>query len=238
MTGFDVWRKSTLRFPFGLQRVESLAEFGLGVFGTFNGLYVLKETIENIIIAFSTEEAVIEGSSGGHHHHHHYIEADPHRYVLFTAKLIRRVSPGGIDVPVLLLFLSTLYLTTTLSPHARTSKLVGLRLDYLTLLFTFVIFMIPLLGIPPLHSIDRSISLLIAFIMIAIGLRTGKVWGLILLSIPSKDERYLIKQVSHMQLSLTIDFFSKWSYWTRKSQDVSDNPSIWCSNVHYSNYWR
>jgi divalent metal cation (Fe/Co/Zn/Cd) transporter len=79
MKGFDVWRTGTLRFPFGLQRLETLAEFGLGIFGTFNGLYVLKETIEDIIIGFSTVEVVFEGSSGGHHHHHHYIEADPHR---------------------------------------------------------------------------------------------------------------------------------------------------------------
>ena len=49
MSGFDVWRTGTLRFPFGLQRVESLAEFGLGVFGTFGGFYVLKETIEDIM---------------------------------------------------------------------------------------------------------------------------------------------------------------------------------------------
>ena len=80
MAGFDVWRTGTLRFPFGLQRIESLAEFGLGVLCTFNGLYVLKETIEDIIISFSREEVHFEGSAGGHHHHHHhYVEADPHR---------------------------------------------------------------------------------------------------------------------------------------------------------------
>jgi divalent metal cation (Fe/Co/Zn/Cd) transporter len=79
MTGFDVWRTSTLRFPFGLQRLECLAEFGLGVSCTFNGLYLLKETIEDIIIALSAEEILVEGSPGGHHHHHHYMEADPHR---------------------------------------------------------------------------------------------------------------------------------------------------------------
>lgn len=80
MAGFDVWRTTTLQFPFGLQRIEALGEFGLGVFCTFNGLYVLKETIEDVIIAFSSEEVVLlEGSSGGHHHHHHYMEANPHR---------------------------------------------------------------------------------------------------------------------------------------------------------------
>jgi divalent metal cation (Fe/Co/Zn/Cd) transporter len=80
MIGFDVWRTGTLRFPFGLQRIESLAEFTLGVFSTFNGLYVLKETIEDIIISFGAEQINVEGSSGGHHHHHHYVEANPQRY--------------------------------------------------------------------------------------------------------------------------------------------------------------
>jgi divalent metal cation (Fe/Co/Zn/Cd) transporter len=79
MDAFDVWRTGTLRFPCGLQRVEGLAGFGLGVFATFNGLYVLKETIEDIIISFSMETVLLEGSSGGHHHHHHYIEANPLR---------------------------------------------------------------------------------------------------------------------------------------------------------------
>jgi divalent metal cation (Fe/Co/Zn/Cd) transporter len=82
MTGFDVWRTPTLRFPFGLQRLEALAEFALGVFGTFTGLYVLKETVEDIIIGFSTQQISLEGSAGGHHHHHHYVEADPERYQL------------------------------------------------------------------------------------------------------------------------------------------------------------
>jgi divalent metal cation (Fe/Co/Zn/Cd) transporter len=82
MDAFDVWRTATLRFPFGLQRIEGLAGFALGVFSTFNGLYVLKETIEDIIIGFGAEEISLEGSSGGHHHHHHhYMEANPHRYL-------------------------------------------------------------------------------------------------------------------------------------------------------------
>lgn len=83
MDAFDVWRTATLRFPFGLQRVEGLAGFGLGVFGSFNGLYVLKETIEDIIISFGEEIVLLEGSSGGHHHHHHYTEGNPQRYTRF-----------------------------------------------------------------------------------------------------------------------------------------------------------
>lgn len=76
---FEVWRTASLRYPFGLQRIEGLCGFGLGVLGTFNGLYVLKETIEDIIISFGTEVVFLEGASGGHHHHHHYIAANPLR---------------------------------------------------------------------------------------------------------------------------------------------------------------
>jgi divalent metal cation (Fe/Co/Zn/Cd) transporter len=82
MTAFDVWQIGTLQLPFGLQRMETLAHFGLGAFSTFNGLYVLKETIEDIIIGFSEKKVLLEGTSGGHHHHHHYTQANPHRYIL------------------------------------------------------------------------------------------------------------------------------------------------------------
>ena len=78
MTGFDVWRTASLRYPFGFQRIKALASFGLSVFSTFNGLYVLKETIEDIIISFGAEEMLLEGT-GAHHHHHHYVETNPHR---------------------------------------------------------------------------------------------------------------------------------------------------------------
>jgi hypothetical protein len=83
-----------------------------------------------------------------------------------------------------------------LSPHAKTSKLIAIRVDYLTLAFCIVIILIPLLGLPSRQIIDRALSLLISFIMVAIGLTTGKVWGSILLCIPSKDEKTLIKNVS------------------------------------------
>ena len=79
MNACDVWRTTTLRFPFGLQRMEFLAQFALAIFSTFNGLYILKETIEDIIISFGSGETLVEGS-GSHHHHHHYVEPDPDRY--------------------------------------------------------------------------------------------------------------------------------------------------------------
>ena len=77
MLSFDVWQTSTLQFPFGLQRMEALAEFGLGIFGAFNGLYVVKETIEDIIIGFGEDPVLLEGSSSEHHHHHHLVDSIP-----------------------------------------------------------------------------------------------------------------------------------------------------------------
>jgi len=203
MTGFDVWRTGTVRFPFGLQRLEALAEFGLGVFETFIGLYVLKETIEDIIIGLSTHEVLFEGASGGHHHHHHYVKADPERYRnptmlfngIYTNRFRCRVAAGGIDLPVLYLGLCTAYLIKMLSPHAKTSKLIGIRIDYLTLASCIVIILIPILALPSRQIIDRALSLLIAFIMVVIGLAAGRIWSSILLCFPSKDEKTLIRNV-------------------------------------------
>jgi hypothetical protein len=123
---------------------------------------------------------------------------------------------------------------STLRPHARTSRLLGFRVDYLTLISTFVIFMIPLLGIPPIHAIDRSISLIIAFTMISLGLRTGQIWGSILLCIPSKDDKPLIKQVSSTEIrKLILDLICTWCHWCRETQNVSIDLSIRTSNVYY-----
>ena len=56
--------------------------------------------------------------------------------------------------------------------------------------------MVPLLGLEYLHSIDRGISLVVSFSMIALGVHTGRTWAAILLCIPSLDEKPLLKQVS------------------------------------------
>jgi hypothetical protein len=55
--------------------------------------------------------------------------------------------------------------------------------------------MIPVLGVPPLHSIDRAISLCISFAMMVVGMRMGKKWGEILLCHSPGDEKMLMKQV-------------------------------------------
>lgn len=148
--------------------------------------------------------------------------------------LSHRIGPGGIDLAVLMLFLSTLLLITILSPHSKTSKLLGMRVDYLTLTACTIIFLVPLLGIPPLHSIDRGISLVIAFSMIAVGLNTGKSWGSLLLCIPFKDEKPLIKQVTSSIFCLISDSHHFWGFGSQKAYDISNFSSLWTSDVYTS----
>jgi hypothetical protein len=148
-----------------------------------------------------------------------------------------RIGPGGIDIPVLLLFFTTLSLIMILSPHAKTSKLLGMKVEYFTLVSCFIIFMIPLLGIPPLHSIDRGISLVIAFGMIALGMRTGKTWGSLLLCIPFKDEKPLLRQVSSSFSALTSDSQYQMCFGSQKVYDISNHTSFRTSDVYTSHYW-
>jgi hypothetical protein len=149
-------------------------------------MYYSKVHLEDIIITIITSKQTLFGNA----------RSDKTNY---------RIGPGGIDMPVLFLFFTTLSLMTILSPHAKTSKLLGMKVEYFTLASCVVIFMVPLLGIPPLHSIDRGISLVIAFGMIALGLSTGKTWGSLLLCIPFKDEKPLLRHVSSPFPALTSD---------------------------------
>ena len=105
----------------------------------------------------------------------------------------------AIDLPVLILMLTTLWLVKT-----STKKSALLQIDNLALLACVVILMIPVLGLPPLHSIDRGISLCIAFAMVMIGLQMGQEQARILLCHSPFDERPLLKQVPRLvSLELT-----------------------------------
>jgi len=103
--------------------------------------------------------------------------------------------------------LTTLSLVTN-SNHTKSI----LRIDYLTLFACVVILMIPILGVPPLHSIDRAISLCISFAMMVIGLQMGKKSGEMLLFHPPRDEKGLVKQVFPCLMGLTVDLGDWWGH--------------------------
>lgn len=168
MGNFEVWKRSSVKHPFGLERLDVLVGFGLAVFIGFMGLDVLSHGIQH-----SLENL---GSHVAHSSHTH-----------------RRISAGSVDVAALLAIVVTLISAVVLKNHARIGK--AMRFDFIacwgtvlsnpshliTLSCSTLLLLLPLLSIQAYKWFDAAMSFAIAIAMIAIGVRLGTSLSSILL---------------------------------------------------------
>ncbi|KAI1214902.1 cation efflux family-domain-containing protein [Annulohypoxylon truncatum] len=170
---FEVWRRSSIRHPFGLERAEVLAGFALSIFLIFGGFDLVSHNLKH----------VLEGK-GGHAPHH----PDPH-----DAGGEPRVPVGGLDMASLAAIAATLVSAYGLRNHARISKVM--RVSYLaslpsvlsnpfhfmTLSTSSLMVVLPLLSIPIGMLLDSAICGVVAVAMFALGTRLAIAQGLMLL---------------------------------------------------------
>lgn len=166
---FDVWARSSVRHPFGLERAEVLAGFAMSVLLLFMGMDLLSHNLQH----------VLEGV--GKH--------EPHRAHEHSS----RVSPGGIDTASLLAILSTVVSAFLLGNHARIGKvmrvayieslpsILGNPSHFLTISCSMLLLLLPLLSIKLYIWLDRALSLTIAICMCILGVRLVKTLGFMLL---------------------------------------------------------
>ncbi|SPN98886.1 related to Anopheles mitochondrial NADH dehydrogenase subunit 2 [Cephalotrichum gorgonifer] len=166
---FDVWRRSSIRHPFGLERAEVLAGFALSIFLLFGGFDLVSHGVRHYFQSMGDHE---EGPGHGHHD---------------------RVSPGDIDWVAGLAILGTAISAYGLRNQARIAKVM--RVSYLasmprvlsnpfhvlTLFFSSLLLVLPLLNIPFSAWMDPVICTGIAVSMFALGLRLAISQGLMLL---------------------------------------------------------
>ncbi|KAF5002809.1 hypothetical protein FGRMN_116 [Fusarium graminum] len=164
---FEVWRRSSIRHPFGLERVEVLAGFAMSVFLLFGGFDLISHTLKHFLESLGSHEA---------HHEHGHEGPD-----------------GSIDLVSAAAMVSTLVSAYGLRNHARIAKLMRVSylaslpsvlsnpFHFLTLSFSAVIALLPLLSISLYTWLDRLICVVIAFAMFALGMRLAVAQGLMLL---------------------------------------------------------
>ncbi|KAI6090888.1 cation efflux family-domain-containing protein [Hypoxylon rubiginosum] len=169
---FEVWKRSSIRHPFGLERAEVLAGFALSIFLIFGGFDLVSHNLKH----------VLEGK-GGHAAHH----PDPH------GEGDARVQAGGLDTASLAAILATLVSAYGLRNHARISKVMRVSylaslpsvlsnpFHFLTLSTSALMVLLPLLSIPINVVLDSAICGLVAMAMFALGLRLAIAQGLMLL---------------------------------------------------------
>ena len=184
MGNFEVWEGSSIKHPFGLGRADVLAGFAMAVFVAFMGLDVISHGIQHSL------------ENVGHHESH-----SPHSH--------ERVTTGSVDVASLLAIVSTLISAFVLKNHARISKAMRLELlagwgrifsnpsHFLTLSCSILLLLLPLLSVNTYGWFDKTLSFVIASLMIALGVRLGSsLASMLLMSFkPSASNKGAVRKV-------------------------------------------
>jgi Co/Zn/Cd efflux system component len=160
MGNFEVWKRSSIKHPFGLERADVLAGFGMAVFISFMGLDILSHGIEHSLENLGTH---VPHSSHGHD----------------------RVGAGSVDIASLLAIGSTLVSAIGLKNHKRIGKatnfsfiagwgkILGNPSHVLTLSASVLLLVLPMLSISTYTYFDLGFSFIIAILMISLGFRLG-----------------------------------------------------------------
>ncbi|KAI9801152.1 MAG: hypothetical protein M1825_003426 [Sarcosagium campestre] len=164
---FEVWKRSSIRHPFGLERAEVLAGFAMSVFLVFMGLDLISHNLQHVLESLGHEP---------HQEHHH-----------------DRVSPGSVDMAALLAIISTLVSAIGLKNHARIGKAMRFASitslpsvlsnpsHLLTLSCSALLLLLPLLSVKIYIWLDRGLSCTMALSMCVFGVRLVRVLGGMLL---------------------------------------------------------
>jgi divalent metal cation (Fe/Co/Zn/Cd) transporter len=165
---FEVWKRSSIRHPFGLERAEVLAGFAMSVFLLFMAFDLLSHNLKHLLETLGTHTP--------HHPHHH-----------------ERLSSGSVDTAALAAIIATLVSAIGLKNHARIAH--ALRFAYisslpsilsnpshfLTLTFSAVMLILPLVDVGLYIWLDRALCFVIAASMFVLGYRLATAQGLMLL---------------------------------------------------------
>ena len=198
LSNFEVWKRSSVRHPFGLERVEVLAGFAMSVLLMFMGGDLISHAFKH-----ATEDI------GGHEPH----QAHDHE----------RVSPGAVDITAVLAIASTLISAIGLKNHARIGKAMRFstleRLPsvlsnpshFLTLSCSTLLLLLPLLSMTMYSWIDKTLACTMAVGMTAFGFRlVAKLGAMLLMSYSGDNVREVIQDIETDPLVTKVEDAKIW----------------------------
>jgi len=203
MGNFEVWKRSSIKHPFGLERADVLAGFGMAVFIGFMGLDIISHGVQHSLEDLGTHES--------HSPHSH-----------------ERVPAGSVDISSLLAIASTLVSAVLLKNHSRIGramrfeliagwgKILGNPSHFLTLTSSVLLLILPFLNMQSYTYFDLIFSFLIATFMITLGTRLGtSLASMLLLSYKPKgsDRRALRDVIGDIEMDPGVSAVEEASFW-------------------------
>ncbi|KAI0157428.1 hypothetical protein GGR57DRAFT_66714 [Xylariaceae sp. FL1272] len=170
---FEVWKRSSIRYPFGLERAEVLAGFAMSIFLIFGGFDLVSHNVKHILEG--------HGPNEDHSHVHAHEHDEP------------RIPMGSLDLVSCAAIVATLVSAYGLRNHYRISKVMRVSylaslpsilsnpFHFLTLSTSALLVLLPLLEIKLHILLDSAICAVIALSMFLLGIRLAIAQGLMLL---------------------------------------------------------
>lgn len=185
LSNFEVWKRSSIRQPFGLERTEVVIGFAMSILLLFMGFDLISHSAGHFFASLGEE-----GEGHDHRPHNH----EPPK-------------PGSIDLVSLLAIASTLVSALMLRNHARMAKAMRFaRISWLpgvlnnpshllTIGCSIFLLLLPLLSFKMEEMVDRALGTFVAALMCALGFQLVKTLGSMLLMSYAEKERGEISAV-------------------------------------------
>ncbi|KAF2396141.1 hypothetical protein EJ06DRAFT_516848 [Trichodelitschia bisporula] len=198
---FEVWTRSSIAHPFGLQRSEVLAGLAMSIILLFMGLDLLSHGL-------------------AHAAEHRRAGRGPHSHAP------RALPPGTVDAAALASIVCSLVSAASLGNHARIGRAMRFELfpavgwlprvlrnpsHLLTLSCAGLLLLVPLLGVPMYAWVDAALGFGCAVAMVGLGARLAYTLGrMLLMSYSGKGVRELVGEVEGLDGVVAVDEAGVW----------------------------
>lgn len=226
LENFDVWKQSSIHHPFGLERIEVLAGFALSVTLIFMGGDILSHSVQDMV------QSVYDPTHHGHSHGrptHNHAGLDDAHDTLSWMSLVIRVSLG-----ILATFVSAVGLENHKrisralrhadSPIAWMPSILSNPSHFITITFSVVLLLVPLMGPAGYRFVDTLLTPVMAASMCYVGWMWAKsLSGMLVMSYSGPDLIGEVeRQISADPLVSSVSGVSLWQV----------DHSLWLASMH------
>ncbi|VVT55206.1 uncharacterized protein SAPINGB_P004480 [Magnusiomyces paraingens] len=197
---FDVWKRSSVHLPFGLERTEVLAGYALAISLVFMGGDILSHSLQDIIQAVYLGD-FFAASHGHGSHHHGPTDSDPAAIVINWRKICFRVILGIIATIVSAVGfdnhsrISRALKSTNASAISSLPWIMSNPSHFITVTFSFAILLYPIESPFVRRVIDTILTPLIAASMCYVGWILAKsLGGMLVMSFPGENRTDLVEE--------------------------------------------